>query len=353
LAVFKYSDGPLIPAHVRQIYLHNNTWEIGKNAYGEAAMLGDIKTTLPQLNTLIKQNPPAGVAERNEALQKKAEERRTKWKQYLEKAQQQEKIWAVVVADALRELIEEYGLEKKFVYVHEAVSDPAPFQFLLPFHEPYAAPASYYCVGGGSLGWSMPATLGIKLASSHDDGDINPELVINAVGDGSSLFYPQTYWTAAHRRIPILYIIMNNREYHTLQLGLGQVVAAYGNQEGYRWKPKTMTPEYLTIENPNFDFVSLARAFGIANGRVVENPGEVKDALREGIENVLKNAQSHVIDMRIEQQTPAPPAVMAMAHGAKATEELSSQPLLNVFYEDELARANEESGQLTSTPVIF
>lgn len=350
LAVYKYSDGPLIPANVRQIYLHNNSWEIGKNAYGEAAIFGDIKATLPQLNSLIRQNPPAGAAERNKALHEKAEERRTKWKQYLETARQQEKIWAVVVADALRELIEEHGLEKKFVYVHEAVSDPAPFQFLLPFHEPYAAPASYYCVAGGSLGWSMPASLGIKLAS-RDYGEVDPEFVINAVGDGSSLFYPQTYWTAAHRRLPILYIIMNNLEYRTLQIGLGQVVAAYGDQEGYRWKPKTMTPEYLTITNPNFDFVSVAKSFGIPEGRVVENPADVKDALREGLENVLTKGQSHVIDMRIEQQTPAPPAA-TLAHAAKA-EGMTMQPLLNVFYQDELAQADDGSGQQTVPPIIF
>lgn len=351
LAVYKYSDGPLIPAHVRQVYLHNNSWELGKNAYGEAAILGDIKATLPGLNELISRNPPAGADARNEALRQKAGQRRERWQQYLETARQQEKVWAVVVADALRELIEEYGLQKEFVYVHEAVSDPAPFQYLLPFGEPYAAPSSYYCVGGGSLGWSMPATLGIKLAA-EDSQEVNPRLVINAVGDGSSLFYPQVYWTAAHRRLPILYIIMNNMEYHTLQLGLGQVVAAYGEQEGYRWKPKTMTPEYLTIVNPNFDFLSVARAFGIPNGRTVEHPGDVKDALREGFENVLKHGQSHVIDMRIEQQTPAPPAGMLAAGGKEASP--TGQPLLNIFYEDELAQVTaEEGGQLATGPVIF
>jgi benzoylformate decarboxylase len=40
ITVFKYSDGPLIPPHVRQIYLTNNTWDIGKNYYGEADFAG-------------------------------------------------------------------------------------------------------------------------------------------------------------------------------------------------------------------------------------------------------------------------------------------------------------------------
>ncbi|WP_315815015.1 hypothetical protein [Paraflavitalea speifideaquila] len=30
LAVFKYADGPLFPDNLKQIYLTNNTWDIGK-----------------------------------------------------------------------------------------------------------------------------------------------------------------------------------------------------------------------------------------------------------------------------------------------------------------------------------
>src|SRR5271156_4844170 len=122
-------------------------------------------------------------------------------------------------------------LEKKFVYDHEAVSDPAPFQYLLPLGSGSVEPISYYCVAGGSLGWSTPASLGIKLEGKGWQG-IETSLVVNAVGDGSSLFYPQIWWTAAHRNLAVLYIIMNNHEYHTLQIGLRQVIQAYGSAPG-------------------------------------------------------------------------------------------------------------------------
>src|SRR5438445_5444199 len=115
----------------------------------------------------------------------------------------------VVIAQAMLEEIKQRDLNKKFVYLHEAVSDPAPFQYLLPLGTTGAAPISYYCVGGGSLGWSMPATLGIKL-SQQGWQHIDAEFVVAATGDGSSLFYPQTWWTAAHRKLPVLYIITNN-----------------------------------------------------------------------------------------------------------------------------------------------
>ncbi|RBH42134.1 thiamine pyrophosphate-binding protein, partial [Pseudomonas sp. MWU13-2860] len=179
-------DGPLIPPSVRQVYLSNNSWDIGKNYYGECALFGDIKATLPLLNREIGEQPSAAARQRNELLRQKAEARRSQWGAYLREAMRQPEIWAVVIADALRLEISERRLEKQFVYVHEAVSDPAPFQYLLPFTEEAAAPISYYCVGGGSLGWSMPATLGIKLEEQGCQG-IDTRFVVAATGDGSSL----------------------------------------------------------------------------------------------------------------------------------------------------------------------
>ena len=83
IAVFKYSDGPLIPSSVRQIYLTNNTWDIGKNYYGESAILGDIKATLPLINDLVRKNPPAGAAERNEPCGSSMPSAVRQWEQYL------------------------------------------------------------------------------------------------------------------------------------------------------------------------------------------------------------------------------------------------------------------------------
>jgi benzoylformate decarboxylase len=305
LAVFKYSDGPLIPDHVRQVYLTNNTWDIGKNFYGEAAVFGDIKATLPLINEIISKNPPKEAEARNKHLALLDVQRRKQWAQYKETALQQKEIWAVLIADALREAIEQKGLQKKFVYVHEAVSDGAAFQYLLPFGTGASKPISYYCVAGGSLGWSMPASLGIKLEPNAIQG-IETKLVVNAVGDGSSLFYPQTYWTAAHEGLAILYIITNNQEYHTLQLGLQQVIAAYGTATGYEWQPKTTDPEYLRINRPKFDFVALANAFGGESGEQVEKPADVKAAVFRGVEFVLSNKKSYILDMRMAQNTPAP-----------------------------------------------
>ena len=336
VAVFKYSDGALIPEDVKLAYLTNNTWDIAKNFYGETAILGDIKSTLPLLNKYIKQQKPKDADIRNKKLKALDVSRAKQWDVYYKNAMKEPDIWAVVIAKALKEAIESRKLVNNYVYVHEAVSDGAPFQYYLPLGTNGAKPISYYCVAGGSLGWSMPASLGIKLEDKTSQG-IGTKLVINAVGDGSSLFYPQTWWTAAHEKLPILYIITNNQEYHTLQLGLQQVVAAYGNAPGYGWKPKTMDPDYLKLERPKLDFVSLAKAFGGEHGEIVLTADKVKEAVERGINHVLNTDTSYILDMRIASNTP-PLVIKSNGDTFTVDKRYALQPPLNIFYQDSLIK---------------
>lgn len=79
ITVYKYSDGPLIPPDVTQVYLSNHTWDIGKNYYGEAALFGDLKATLPLINQLIGDQPSPAAAARNAKLKEMAAQRKVAW----------------------------------------------------------------------------------------------------------------------------------------------------------------------------------------------------------------------------------------------------------------------------------
>ena len=285
------------------------------------------------------ENPPAGAERRNSYLRGLHEERHRKWKIHFDNASKEDQIQATVVAAEMSKLIESHDLRKKFVYAHEAVSDPQPFHYFLPFSEDFAEPSSYYCVGGGSLGWSMPASLGIKLTSRGHQG-IVPELVVNAVGDGSSLFYPQVWWTAVKKKLPILYIVMNNRRYRTLQVGLEQVEKAFGDKEGYRWETaEGSTQDYLTIEEPRMDFVKLAQAFGDVAGCAVKKPTEVRDALEQGFAHVLDGKGPFLIDVEtVPPEHPLPQTVQA---------EILRQPPIDVYFH------GTECDAKSFKPVIF
>jgi benzoylformate decarboxylase len=294
LVVYDYALGPLIPDSVTQVYLHNDPWEIGKNHYGDVGILGDIKSTLPLLNTAIIKhhayNAKAAAARNKEIIRlgQKREELFAAANKLTQPAQTSNPSISILpppdtyiegsqVAETLGQFQKELGIP--MVYVHEAISDSPFFQKYLN----YPNPISYFGAEGGSLGYSMPASLGIKLAVK------DKAIVVNAVGDGSALFYPQVWWTATKFNLPILYIILNNKEYKTLIVGLEDI------ESYYNWKPTNPQAPYLHLAEPPLSFVQLAASFGV-RGVLVSESTELHKALQEGFEAV-KEGQAYIVEV--------------------------------------------------------
>jgi benzoylformate decarboxylase len=292
--VFKYALGPMIPADVAKVFLHDDEWEIGKNDYGEVAILGDIKATLPILCDGIEQHPgrdAAAAAAREEELGRLDEQRQEQLDAFAAAVTEREASAPVTgenVAIALAKL--QPQMKAPLILSNEAISDSAWFQKFLAYDEP----ASYFCAQGGSLGYSMPASLGLKLGAGAD------RTVVNVVGDGSALFYPHTWWTTRKFDLPILYVITNNREYKTLLLGLELV------EKIYDWKPSG-DPWYLHLEKPPMSFVGLAAPFGI-DGTLVSQLGELEAGLQKGLAAV-EGGQPYVVEVLTDPslQPPKPP----------------------------------------------
>lgn len=75
-------------------------------------------------------------------------------------------------------------------------------------------PGSWINCGGGGLGWSGGGTLGIKLATDHENGGPGKgKFVVQVVGDGTYLFSVpgSVYWIARRYGIPVLTIVLNNK----------------------------------------------------------------------------------------------------------------------------------------------
>jgi benzoylformate decarboxylase len=269
LVVFDWDEGPLIPESVRQVYLHNDPWQIGKNYYGEAAILGDIKATLPLITDAIREpNVPVNGRESAPHQGNVTRQRERLERVALIEARTDGRIPGERVATTLRRL-QDRRPELKLTVVNEAVSDSGAVQK----HLAYDTPTSYFFAQGGSLGYSMPAALGFRLGEPAD------RTVINLVGDGSALFYPQSWWTAMKLSLPILYVVLNNQEYKTLIIGLNEI------EKTYRWRPDGKA-EYLRLKPPPpLDYVTLAESYGIEGEHVVE-AGELEPALIRGLDAV-------------------------------------------------------------------
>ncbi len=290
VVAYDYNKGPLIPQEIKQIiYLHNDPWEIGKNRYGDVAILGDIKLSLAELAQAMAEEPPV-AQERNQALNQLHAQRKQQFESYmgeLDKAtsaavrnKASVTIQGKEIATTLAKLQKELHLDQSLVFVNEALSDGPVFQNSLHYQDP----TSYFCAEGGSLGFSMPASIGIKLATR------DKRVVVNAIGDGSALFYPQVWWTVARFNLPILYIITNNKEYKTLKIGLQEI------ERLYQWHPQRDT-EYLDLnQQPTIDFVKIAASFGIEGARVAQK-NELENVMRQGLKTVIEGRKPYLLEV--------------------------------------------------------
>ena len=108
---------------------------------------------------------------------------------------------------------------------------------------------------GLGVGHNLPASLGAALANKK-----HGRLTLAFGGDGDFMFVPSTLWTAAHHRIPMLYIVHNNRAYHQEYMYLQAMAARHG-------RGIANTEIGTTIKDPNVDYATVARGFGVLRRR--------------------------------------------------------------------------------------
>jgi acetolactate synthase-1/2/3 large subunit len=108
-------------------------------------------------------------------------------------------------------------------------------------------------------------------------------------GDGDFMMNPGVLWTAAHHNIPILYIIHNNRAYHQEYMYL----QAMANRHG---RGIEKTDIGTTLKDPNIDYATVARGFGIHGEGPITDPNDLAPALKRAIA-MVKNGQPALIDV--------------------------------------------------------
>jgi benzoylformate decarboxylase len=145
------------------------------------------------------------------------------------------------------------------VVVEEAPSTRATMQRYLPMD----GEDRFYTMASGGLGWGMPAAIGIAMGRQKLG---LPGRVIGLIGDGSSMYSIQALYSAAELRLPITFIILNNRRYAALQ----EFAPVFNYQPDV--KP-------VGTDLPGIDFVGLSEAQGVRASRV-EDPQQLKSALK-------------------------------------------------------------------------
>jgi benzoylformate decarboxylase len=175
-------------------------------------------------------------------------------------------------------LLEAIGamLPKDAVVIEEVLSSNPGVRTLINADDPQ----SFYALRGGGIGWGLPAAIGVKLA-------LPDRPVVALVGDGSAMYTVQGLWTAAHSKIPVIWVIFNNTSYRILKQRL---VAMRGFAE------QVDTFVGMELTNPAIDFVGLARSLGIEAARA-KTVKDTTDLIAKG----LKEGTALLIDVELER----------------------------------------------------
>jgi hypothetical protein len=100
---------------------------------------------------------------------------------------------------------------------------------------------------------------------------------------------PGTLWTVAHHRIPMLYVVLNNRAYHQEYMHL-QAMA------GRRSRGVAKTDIGTTLKDPNIDYAAVAKGFGVYGEGPISDPSELAPALKRALA-VVKRGEPAVVDV--------------------------------------------------------
>jgi benzoylformate decarboxylase len=267
---YPYTPGPAVPAATELLHLAPDAHQLGRSHATRWAAAGDPKASLAALLPLVRARVDAGTAA---ASVEAAATRRRAAVQALEDTAlsryDSSPIDPMAAAHALVRAVPAGSL-----IVDEAITTGV---YVRGFHhEP--VPGRYFFNRGGGLGWGMPAAVGVSLA--HDGAP-----VLCVVGDGSAMYSPQALWTAAHERLPVVFAVVNNRQYLILKNNLRGMGGDSIRNDRF---------VAMDIVDPPIDYLALAQSMGVG-ATLVEKAHDIGDAVRAAFES----GRPHLLEIPI------------------------------------------------------
>jgi len=246
LCMSVYSEVDPMPRGLPVVQVGLLDWHIAKNHPVELGVKADVRETLAALIPVIEAAGGAPLAERARARRAALAEddwstRRHRLVETISRNAAQVPIdadWLVL------RMIE--ALPDDAIVVDEALTASRNVPALLRYRERYG----YHAMASGGIGWGLAASVGVGLAHPGRP-------VVCLTGDGSAMYTIQALWTAAHHRLPLNVVLVNNGGYRIIK----QRLQSFHGSRAFVG---------MDFADPQVDFAALAASMGLESIRVTD-----------------------------------------------------------------------------------
>ena len=273
-----FADAAPFPENARIVQIEATSASIGRNYRVDCGLAGDLQLTLAALVQRLGGDGDAAdgyaagaAARRAEHVREKALRQEAQRARAARRGEHRAMSTATLMAELAR------VLPSGVAVAGEAITGAPDMLGSLDFVDRH----SLLGPRGGGIGQGLPSAVALKLA--------HPERPVIAIsGDGSALYTIQALWTAAHRHLPIVFLILNNGTYRVLKLNMDRYrgMVQLAGDRGY---------PYLDLDSPPVDFVAVAAGFGV-EGRRVEKVAEVVPA----VEAAFSSGKPYLLDVVVD-----------------------------------------------------
>ncbi|MEI6383666.1 MAG: thiamine pyrophosphate-dependent enzyme [Betaproteobacteria bacterium] len=259
-----YSPVDPLPHHLRVIHLSERSWELGKNYKTELALQAHVGESLQALLPLLKSRIDTSYQEKASTRSKPLEQKNwtVKRASLLKETQSQSSAAPMSAATFIMHITSQ--LTPDVIVIEEALTSTQPLPQLLHQHDQ----DSFFGLASGGLGFGIPGAVGISMAKPNRP-------IVAIVGDGSAMYGIQGLWTAVHFKLPITYIIANNKGYRIIK---ERLVSMQGSDRFIG----------MDMNDPAIDFCQLAQSMGMKSVKV-SDPIQLSSVLKAGIESGKPN----------------------------------------------------------------
>ena len=279
LSRFANKDARVVNISMQDVFLHSNYQDFQRYMPVDLSINGDAEASLPALTDevrrLVTDDRRRVFAQRGAALKDAHAKSR---RHALEEAAVGWDGTPVSTARMAMELYDVIRNEDWCLAVSDRIQAPRKLWTITKHHQILGG------AGAQGVGYCAPGSLGAALANKT-----RGRFTVTFQPDGDLNYSPGVLWTAAHHRIPILYVMYNNRAYLHEVMHVQRMAGAH-NRDVSRANIGT------TIDNPFVDYAKLAQAYGVWGEGPIDDPSKLAAVFRRAVEHV-KSGYPALVDV--------------------------------------------------------